>query len=155
MRRLLPAVIAAGLVLALAVPAFAADRVPSGVKRVSVTLTFPPQTSGSRKPVRRTFTTTAKVHNIVNAANSLQIAKVRGLCPMFVRLGPELTVVFRGGSGSSSLAEVKVEVALGSKGSSGSSACFPIHFTTSGSQQALVGNSFVRLVGRMIGTAIS
>jgi hypothetical protein len=73
---------------------------------------------------------------------------------MIMRLGPDLTVVFRNSSGTA-LAEVSVQVADGTKGDSGSSACFPIRFISGGKSQSLVGNSFVRMMGRMLGTAIS
>lgn len=139
--------------LALAGPA-PARRVPSGVRHVSVILTFPPRVGGaSRLPVRRLFRGAARVRELVDAADALKPARRRGLCPDYLRLGPELTVAFRGRR--SVLATAQVGVASGSRGSSGSSACFPIHFSSRGRVQALVGNGFVRLVGRLIGTAIS
>jgi hypothetical protein len=140
--------------LVLAAPAYAAGRVPSGVTRVSVTLTFEPTSSNTRSPERRTFTRASSVTQIVKATDALQTAKVRGMCPMIMRIGPELTVVFRNANGTA-LAEETVQVVDGIKGDSGSSACFPIRFTSAGKGQSLLGNSFVRMMGRLLGTAIS
>jgi hypothetical protein len=131
-------------------------RVPAGVNRVVVTLTFPRLRQPVRAPVRRTFTTAARVDQVVRATDALQTAVLHGPCPLFVRIGPELTVVFRGGRGGSTvLAELTVEVTLGKHGSSGLSPCFPIRFSGRGHSQALVGGGFVRLIGSLIGTAIS
>lgn len=154
MRRLLAPIVCLGLMLVLAAPAYAAGRVPSGVTRVSVTLTFEPTSSNTRSPERRTFTRASSVTQIVKATDALQTAKVRGMCPMIMRIGPELTVVFRNASGTA-LAEETVQVVDGTKGDSGSSACFPIRFTSAGKGQSLLGNSFVRMMGRLLGTAIS
>jgi hypothetical protein len=143
-----------GLMLGLAAPAFAANRVPRGVTRVSVTLTFAPQTSGSRKPEQRTYTKAKTVNDVVNATDALALAKIRGVCPMIMRLGPDLTVVFKNSSGTE-LAEETVQVVDGTKGDSGSSACFPIRFSSAGKGESLLGNSFVRMMGRLLGTAIS
>jgi hypothetical protein len=141
------------VVLGLAAPAFAANRVPSGVTRVSVTLTFEP-TSGTRAPEHRTYTKAKTVAGIVNATDALPGAKIHGVCPMIMRLGPDLTVVFRNSSGTE-LAEATVQVVNGTKGDSGSSSCFPIRFTSAGKGQSLLGNSFVRMMGRLLGTPIS
>lgn len=140
--------------LVLAAPALAAARVPGGVTRVSVTLTFAPSSSGTRSPEHRTFTKASSVAQVVNATDALQTAKLRGMCPMIMRLGPELTVIFRNSSGTA-LAEETVQVVDGTKGDSASSACFPIRFTSAGKGQSLLGNSFVRMMGRLLGTAIS
>ena len=140
--------------LGLAAPAFAANRVPRGVTRVSVTLTFAPQTSGSHKPEQRTYTKAKTVDNVVNATDALALAKIRGVCPMIMRLGPDLTVVFKNSSGTE-LASETVQVVDGTKGDSGSSACFPIRFSSAGKGESLLGNSFVRMMGRLLGTAIS
>jgi hypothetical protein len=142
-----------GLMLGLAAPAFAANRVPSGATRVSVTLTFAP-TSGTHQPEHRTYTKAKTVDDVVNATDALALAKIRGACPMIMRLGPELTVVFRNSSGAE-LATETVQVVDGTKGDSGSSACFPIRFTSAGKGESLLGNSFVRMIGRLLGTAIS
>src|SRR5579875_2762523 len=115
MRRLLPAIAALGLCLALASPALASGRVPTGVKRISVTLTLPLQTGGTHKWVRRTVSNAATVHRLVAAADLLHPARSERVCPMLVRFGPELTVVFRGASGRT-LAQTKVQVTLGSHG---------------------------------------
>jgi hypothetical protein len=139
---------------AVASPAFAAGRVPSGVTRVSVTLSAAPTTSGARGAKHRTFTKAASVARIVKASDALATAKIRGMCPMIMRLGPDLTVVFRNSNGTA-VAEETVQVVDGSKGDSGSSACFPIRFISAGKSQSLIGNGFVRMVGRMLGTAIS
>ncbi len=154
MRRLLVAIVTTGLLLGLASPAFAGGRVPAGVKRISVALTFPLEGNGTYKAVHRTLTKTTAVRKVVGALDALRAATVHGVCPMFMRLGPELTVIYRGSSGQM-LAETKVLVALGSTGGSGSSYCFPITFTGGGQSQRLVGNSYVRMIGRMIGTPIS
>ncbi len=151
MRRLLPAVVTVGLLLGLASQAFAGDRVPTGVKRINVTLTFPLKSS---KPVHRTLTRSATVQKVVGAADVLQAAHVVGACPMFIRVSPVLTVVFKGSSGRT-LATTRVAVVQGSRGTSGSSACFPIQFTAGSQNLRLVGNSYVRLLGRLIGTKIS
>jgi hypothetical protein len=153
MRWLLAPILSLALMLGLAGPAFAANRVPSGVTRVSVTLTFTP-TSGTRKPELRTYTKAKTVAGIVNATDALALAKIHGVCPMIMRLGPDLTVVFRNSSGTE-LAEETVQVVDGTKGDSGSSACFPIRFTSAGKGQSLLGNSFVRMMGRLLGTPIS
>ena len=154
MRRLLAALVTSALFLGLASPALASGRVPAGVSRISVVLTFPPQVGGTHRAIHRTLTGTAAVREIVGAANALRPAPVHGVCPMFVRLGPELTVVFRSDTGRM-LAETRVQVTLGRRGTSGSSYCFPILFSGAGRNQRLVGNGYVRLVGRLIGTNIS
>jgi hypothetical protein len=155
MRRLLAPIICAGLILGSAAPSLAAaGRVPSAVRKVSVTLTFEPSSSNTRTPEHRTFTKAASVAQIVDATNALVVPKFHGACPMIMRLGPELTVVYRNASGTA-LAEASVQVVDGNKGDSGSSACFPIHYTSGGEEQSLVGNSFIRMMGRMLGTAIS
>ena len=154
MRRLLPAIAALGLILALAAPAFASDRVPTGVKRISVALTFPPTVTPSKKAVNRTLTKMSTIHEVVGAVDVLRTAKVVGACPMFLRASPELTVVFKGSSGQT-LAETRVQVEQGSHGTSGTSFCFPIQFTAGSANQRLVGNSYVRLIGRLVGTPIS
>jgi hypothetical protein len=154
MRRLLAPIVVAGLMLGLAAPAFAAGRVPSGVTRISVTLTATPTISNTPSPKHRNFTKAKSVTQIVNATNALPVAKIRGACPMIMRLGPDLTVVFRNSSGTA-VAEVTVQVVDGTKGDSGSSACFPIRFSSAGKGEALLGNSFVRMIGRLLGTAIS
>ncbi|HEX3803005.1 MAG TPA: hypothetical protein VHV75_09215 [Solirubrobacteraceae bacterium] len=158
MRRLLIVVAILALNLGLAAPALASNRVPSKVKQVTVTLTFPPRTGGSKPPVHRTLTKTATVNRVIKAVDALKAAQTRHtMCPMIEVLGPKLTVVFRaGGAGPNpALAEAQVDVALGTHGSSGSSLCFPIHFSAGSTQVALIGNSFVRLVGGLIGTPIS
>jgi hypothetical protein len=152
-RPLLAPILGFALMLGLAAPAFAANRVPSGVTRVSVTLTFAP-TSGARKPESRTYTKAKTVASVVDATDALASVKVRGECPMIMRLGPNLTVVFRSSNGKE-LAEETVQVVAGTKGDSGSSDCFPIRFTSAGKGQSLLGNSFVRMMGRLLGTAIS
>jgi hypothetical protein len=154
MRRLLPAIVALGLCLALAASAFASGRVPNGVKRINVTLTFPLAVKGSKPAVHRTLTRAATVQKVVGAADALRTAKVIGVCPMFVRLADELTVVFKGSSGQT-LAETRVQVEQGSRGTSGSSPCFPVQFVAGNQNLRLVGNGYVRLLGRLIGTAIS
>lgn len=158
MRRLLAPVVCVALMLAVALAApglaLGAGRVPSGVTRVSVTLTFAPTSSNARGPEHRTFTKASSVAQVVDATDALPTAKLRGMCPMIMRLGPQLTVVFRNSSGAA-LAEETVQVVDGTKGDSGSSACFPIRFTSAGKGQSLLGNGFVRMMGRMLGTAIS
>ena len=154
MRRLLPAIAALGLCLVLASAAFASDRIPTGVRRINVTLTYPVSLKGSKPALHRTLTKTATVQKVVGAADVLRAAKVAGVCPMYMRAGSELTVIFRGASGQI-LAETRVQVAFGSHGTSGTSACFPIQFSAGSQNQRLLGNSYVRLVGRLIGTAIS
>ncbi|MGH2860828.1 MAG: hypothetical protein ACRDLT_04880 [Solirubrobacteraceae bacterium] len=139
----------------LAAPALASNRLPRGVKRISVRLTYPLKTvSGSRKPVQRTLTRAATLREAISATNALPRAKRRGVCPMFVILGPQLTVVFRN-AGGTSVAEAQVQVTTGSRGSSGSSACFPIHFSSEGRDASLLGNGWVRMMGRLIGANIS
>jgi hypothetical protein len=157
MRRLLiPVVILAlGLSPAAADPAVAGPRVPANVRQIAVTLTFPPQAGGTRRPVRRTLTAAANVRRVIQAADALEAAPTHIMCPMIVFLGPQLTVAFKAGRTGSTLAEAQVEVTLGTRGSSGESGCFPIRFFARGSHEALVGNSFVRLIGRLIGIAIS
>jgi hypothetical protein len=157
MRRLLIVVVTLAVTLGITAPALASNRVPGGVKRIAVILTYPPRVDGSRRPIRRTLTRLATVRRVIRAVDALQGAQLRGVCPMIMILGPKLTVVFKGGgtAGYPTLAEAEVDVMLGTHGSSGSTACFPIHFSSRGLQTALVGNSFVRLMGGLIGTPIS
>jgi hypothetical protein len=140
--------------LAVAAPAFAAGRVPSGVKRVSVTLTANPTTSSTSSAAQRSFTKAASVAQIVRATDALPLAKARGMCPMLMRLGPQLTLVFSNAKGKA-VAQLTVQVEDGTKGDSGSSNCFPIHFMSGDQGASLVGNGFVRMMGRMLGTPIS
>lgn len=164
MRRLLPAVIALALLPGLAMAAQSSaraprtsGRVPGGVTRVSVTLTFPPHAGGTRRALHRTLTGARAVRAVVGGLDSLRPARVRGMCPQYLRLAPALSVVLRSGTGSvhPALAEAQVAVSLGTHGASGSSACFPIHFSSRGHSEALIGNGFVRLIGRLVGTSIS
>lgn len=136
-------------------PALASDRVPHGVARISVTLAFPLATpSGGHRTEHRTLAREATIAEVVRATDALQVAHRHIICPMMVRLGPVLTVVFRNARGSA-VAEAVVQVVTGSRGDSGSSPCFPIRFTRGRTDTALVGNSWVRMMGRLIGTAIS
>ena len=132
-------------------------RVPVGVRQIVVTLSFLPSGDGHHRSRERTLTRRASVREVVQAADRLTPAVIRGACPLFMRLGPDLTVVFRGGRRDRlTLAQARVQVVLGRHGDSGASACFPIYFTAGrGGEEPLVGNGFVRLVGRLIGQAIS
>ena len=143
-----------GLLLVLAAPAMAAGRVPKGVSKISVRLTFPLNQPNAHKPVRKTLTKTATVAQLVSATNALQTSTKAGICPMIVRLAPVLTVVFRSASGAT-LAEATTQATLGSRGNDGSNSCFPIRYSSPGKSAALLGNSWIRLVGRLIGTPIS
>lgn len=160
MRRLLPLLVTAGLLLALSAPALAGDaradgRLPAAVTKISVSISFPLRTvSGRHRPVHLTLTRASTVADVIAATNALPAAKARGMCPMIMRIGPVLTVVFRNAAGAA-LATATVDVAQGSKGDSGSSYCFPIHFASAGQATALIGNGWVRLIGRLAGTAIS
>ena len=162
-RRLLVAVVTILTVGALwaagSIPAWASGtgRVPVGVREIVVTLSFLPGRDGHYRSLTRTLTHPASVRALTRAADRLTPAVIHGACPLFMRLGPDLTVVFRGGRRDRlTLAQARVQVALGSHGDSGASACFPIYFTAGrGGEEPLVGNSFVRLVGRLIGQAIS
>lgn len=155
MRRLLPAIVTLGLLLGFAAPAMAAGRVPKGVTKVSFTLTFPlQQQPTARAPEHKTITNAASVAKIVTATNGLQPVTNPGVCPMVMRISDELTVVFRNAKGVM-LAEATSFVALGSRGTDGSSPCFPIRYTSGRKFADVLGNSWIRLMGRMIGTAIS
>ena len=161
MRRLLALLVAAGLLLAPAGLALARDsrtatRVPRGVTRINISITFPLTTGSNRhRPAHVTLTRAATVAEVVAATDALPPAKTRGImCPMYMRIGPVLTVVFRN-SGGSEVADATVDVTQGSKGDSGSSACFPIRFSSSGNSASLLGNSWVRLMGKLAGSAIS
>jgi len=157
MRRLLIAGVTLALSLGVAAPAVASNRVPGKVRRIAVTLTFPGGVDGSRAPVRRTLTRRTTVLRVVRAVDALQPAKQRIMCPMIMILGPILTVVFKTGraGSNSALAQAQVQVRTGTHGDSGSSSCFPIRFSARGVQTPLIGNSFVRLMGGLIGTPIS
>jgi hypothetical protein len=160
MRRLLPLLVAAGLVLALCAPALAGNspargRLPGSITTIRVSISFPLQTvSGRHRPVHRLLTKPATVAEVVAATNALPRAKGRRMCPMVMRIGPVLTVVFRSAAGTA-VATATVDVAQGSKGDSGSTYCFPIHFASAEKTTALIGNRWVRLLGRLAGTAIS
>jgi hypothetical protein len=129
--------------------------VPTSAKVVDVTLTYAPPVT--KKPVHRAFTGHNQVSAVVEAIDALPPARSRGvMCPMILMLGPTLTVVFRAGPAGPALAEARVHVALGTHGSSGSSVCSPISYWIRDRQQTpLLGNSFVRMVGRLIGVKIS
>lgn len=159
MRRLLAAFVTAGLALCLslgpAAPALADSRLPAGIASISVTLSFPLTSgSGSHKPVHKKLTRAATVSEVVGATNKLRVAPGHVVCPMFVRVGPVLAVVFRNSAGRA-LARAQVQVVQGSRGQSGSSACFPIRLVRSGREANLLGNSWVRMMGRLIGVRIS
>ncbi|HUY58384.1 MAG TPA: hypothetical protein VMV16_01620 [Solirubrobacteraceae bacterium] len=158
MRRLLIVVVTLALALGVAASAVASNRIPGNVRRIAVTLTFPGGVDGSRPPVHRTLTRRTTVQRVIRAVDALQAAKQRIMCPMMmVILGPVLTVVFKaGGAGSNpALAQAQVQVRTGTQGDSGSSSCFPIRLTARGVQTPLIGNSFVRLMGGLIGVQIS
>ncbi len=155
MRRLLLAIVTLGVLIVFTAPAMAAGRVPKGVTKVSFTLTFPlQQQPTARKPENKTITNAASVARIVTATNGLQPVTNPGVCPMVMRISDELTVVFRNAKGVM-LAEATAAVALGSSGTDGSSPCDPIRFTSGTKGADVLGNSWIRLMGRMIGTAIS
>lgn len=155
MRRLLVAIVTGALLFLMAAPALASNRVPHGVTKVEIAVNFPLRTvSGYHKPVHVTLTKAAAVAEVVNATDALPVAKMRGVCPMIMRIGPELTVSFRNASGAE-IGVAAVAVAQGSKGESGSSPCFPIRFTSAGKTSDLLGNHWVRLMGKLAGTAIS
>lgn len=154
MRRLLVAIVTCVLLLGTASPALASGRVPAGVKRISVTLTFPLKVNGKQNADHRTLAKASTVHEVVGAVDMLRSPTVEGVCPMYVRLSPVLTVVFIGSHGRK-LAETRVQVVLGSRGTSGTTACFPIQFTVGTHSHSLVGNSYIRLMGRLIGISLS
>lgn len=159
MRRLLAAFVTVGLALCLslglAAPALAGGRLPAGITSVGVTLSFPLKSgTGSHRPVHRTFTRAATVSEIVGATDTLRTAPGHVVCPMFVRVGPVLAVVFRNRAGRA-VAQAQVQVVQGSRGQSGSSPCFPIRLVGSGREANLLGNSWVRMMGRLIGVRIS
>jgi hypothetical protein len=154
MRRLLAPIVTIALLLGSAAPASASNRVPKGITKVSVSLTFPTNFPSSEKPVRRTLTKASTVAEVVDATNALPVAVYRGDCPMVMRLGPELTVSFRN-AGGTAVAQVLTQVTTGSRGGDGTSPCFPIHFTSKGKTASLLGNSWIRMMGRLIGRTIS
>ncbi len=130
-------------------------RVPRGVRRISVSLTVPfANGPGAHAPVRRTLTRPATVTSVVAATDALPPVRVMHPCPLLLVRGPELALVYRGAHGAA-LATLMVQVTLGSAGHSGSSPCFPIRFSRSGHERLLLGNGFVRMVGRLLGTPIS
>ena len=159
MRRLLAAIVTLGALVALAVqaPALAAsaNRVPKGVTRISATVTYPLKTGpGSHKPVHRTLTRVASVAQVVKATDALPVAHVVGACPMLMVLGPELTVIYTNSKGAT-LAQVRVQVVAGNRGDSGSTVCSPIRFVSGRRSASLLGNSWVRMIGKLIGADIS
>ena len=155
MRRLLAAVAASALMLGAAVPAWAAGRVPGGVTNVTIAISFPLKGGpGYHRPVRRTLSRRAAVAEVVQATDALPAARRHGVCPMIMRLGPELSVTFRNSSGTQ-LAVATVDVAYGSRGDSGASFCFPIRYMSAGGSADLLGNGWVRFMGRLTGTTIS
>jgi len=168
MRRLLPLVLAAALVgapvsalastggiAAGASGARIAGHVPPGVQRVRITLTLIGPTAAPGRGVRtRTLTRRVAVRLAIQAADALVPATTHYACPMYMRVGPVLVVSYLSRSGAVR-AQARVEVALGSKGSSGSNACFPISFTAGGRTEALLGEGYVRLMGRLLGVTIS
>lgn len=146
--------VSAGIASAGIASAAQTPRVPSGAKLVDVTITFP-QTE-PRKPVRRAITSPRAVAGLIRAADALKAPPPGNfVCPMFMILEPSLTVVFKAGRAGPALAQAQLPVSLGTAGSSGSSRCFPIHFSSRGREQSLLGNGFVRLVGRTIGVQLS
>ena len=159
MRRLLVAIVTlslfAGLTLEPAAEALAAGRVPSGVRTIRVALTDPLKRGpGAHRPVYKTLTRASTVAAVVAATRALPVAKQHGVCPMIMRIGPDLTVSFRNAAGTT-VAQAQVEVAIGSSGQSGSTPCFPIRLVSSGKLTDLLGNSWVRMIGRLIGVTIS
>lgn len=155
MRRLLPAIVTVGLLLGFAAAAMATSRVPKGITKVNVTLTIPASGSTTRGTQHKTITKAASVAAIVSATDGLQPPSTKHImCPMIMRLGPALTVIFRNAKGVE-VAEATAQVTLGSKGDDGTSPCFPIRLVMGGKSSALLGNGWIRMMGRMIGTAIS
>ena len=153
-KRMLSILTTALLVTAGTASAAQTPRVPSGTRLVDVTVTFP-QTKPHR-PVRRAIKSPRAVAELIRAADALKIPPSGNfVCPMFMILEPSLTVTFRAGPAGPALAQAQLPVSLGTAGSSGSSRCFPIHFSSRGREQSLLGNSFVRLVGRTIGVQLS
>ncbi len=161
MRRLLATIVTITFVAAILCShgnavAAASGRVPPGVGRIVVSLTFLPGRDGHARSSEHTLDRRAAVRRVVQAADRLAPAVIRGACPQFMRLGPDLTVVFKGGRHDEAvLAQARVQITLGTHGDSGASACFPIAFSSGRTHAPLVGNGFVRLVGRLIGMAIS
>jgi hypothetical protein len=138
--------------------ATASGRMPAGVRRAMVTVTFPPTPNAPTHPIRRLITNAKKVHALIAAVNALKPATTHLMCPAIEVLGPVLTVVYRAGPGPAhpDIAQTKVKVTTGTHGSSGSSSCFPIAFSAGSTHSAaLTSNSYVRLVGRLSGISIS
>lgn len=161
MRRLLASfaglVVCVVLLLGIAAGASAGgfERVPSPVAKISIAISSPLKSvTGYHKPVHRTLTSASALASAVKATDALPVAKLRGVCPMIIRLGPELTVTFRNSRGTA-LAVAEVAVTFGSKGQSATSPCFPIRFTSGNRTTVLLGNGWVRLMGKLAGTAIS
>lgn len=131
-------------------------RVPRGVKRVTVTVTYPELGKAMRAPLVRVLTSPSEVRALVTAVDRLKPLNRHGImCPVLLVDRPVLRLVFSSGSGAT-LAQVRVSVSIGTGGDSGANICFPVMFQTgAGAQRSLVGKALVPLAGRLIGAVIS
>jgi hypothetical protein len=143
-------------------PRPSSERVPSGVRRVAITLRIGSGRSGLRHMHISTYVVwrESRVAALVKAFDNLPIVQPPGglSCPLLVAGsdGPALTLQFRAGPAGPALARAEVYVTHGTDGFAGFNSCDPIDFWIGGRQQtALTSPTFVRQIGQLIGANIS
>ncbi len=142
------------------VPRPSAERVPSGVRDVAISLRIGTGVSGMRHMHISTYAVWRKprVAALVNEFNRLPIVQpgVEYACPLMLSGRPALTLQFRAGPAGPALARAEVYVSPGKRGYAGWNECNAIQFWIGGRQQtALTSQTFVRQIGLMIGAKIS
>jgi hypothetical protein len=150
------------------VPRSTAQLVPGSVHDVLITLRLGPQGTGPViKPGGHVSTSTylvwraARVRALVREFNSLSIVQPGAepiACPLILSgsEASELTLAFKASAKGATLARAEVSVHRGQSWDDGGGPCNPIDFWIGAKQQtSLMGATFVKQVGKLIGTSIS
>jgi hypothetical protein len=165
MRKLV--VLVAVLVAAVAVVFFVVSglgggRVPGGVRVVDVTLRIGHGLLGNENVVARThvFTGAATVQALITSVDALATVPKGSIwnCPAAIAepTRRQLVLSFKPGAARRAIARVEVDVSQGSEGDSGWTVCDGIEFSVGGKRQiVLVSHTFVRHIGKLIGSGIS
>ena len=145
------------------VPRASAERVPTSVSNVAISLRMgsgPEGTNGHMHISTYVVWRSQRVAALVDEFNRLPIVQpdVRYACPLEL-VGndrPALTLQFRAGQARPALARAEVYVTPGKNGDAGWNVCNPIQFWIGGKQQtSLTSQTFVKQIGELIGANIS
>ena len=145
------------------VPRASAERVPTSVRSVAITLRLGSGLAGTNGHMHiSTYVVWRRVRvaALVNAFNRLPIVQPGTMPSCTLEVGgndrPALTLQFRAGQAGPALARARVYVIPGKNGDAGWNMCNPIQFWIGSKQQtSLTSQTFVRQIGRLIGANIS